>query len=273
MICPTSGFYPRPAGSIRPRCSWPRAPVFEMCFLVLSHKICPAETRSGTISYLESRVQPVHQPYLTMCQGYRLCSTYRTTYKVTYHQSFKKLSRPVYTCCPGWRRPNVHASSCSTAVCRPPCQNGGRCSAPNRCTCPLGWTGKFCQTDVDECAAGKSHGCSQMCVNAAGSYHCACQEGHRLRADGKSCQALEPPTPAPATRTSDEMKEEAKNLKNRVELLEQKLQLMLAPFHNLVDDVNTDPISLLSYSFQQLDRIDSLSEQISFLEERLETCK
>lgn len=52
---------------------------------------------------------------------------------------------------------------------------------------------------------------------------------------------------------------------------------MLAPFHNLVtsepEDVGADPISRLSHSLQQLDRIDSLSEQISFLEERLETCK
>lgn len=57
----------------------------------------------------------------------------------------------------------------------------------------------------------------------------------------------------------------------------QKLQLVLAPFHNLMpsapEDVGTDPISRLSHSLQQLDRIDSLSEQISFLEERLETCK
>lgn len=52
---------------------------------------------------------------------------------------------------------------------------------------------------------------------------------------------------------------------------------MLAPFHNLIpsapEDVGADPISRLSHSLQQLDRIDSLSEQISFLEERLETCK
>lgn len=39
------------------------------------------------------------------------------------------------------------------------------------------------------------------------------------------------------------------------------------------EDVGADPISRLSHSLQQLDRIDSLSEQISFLEERLETCK
>ncbi|KAH1179495.1 hypothetical protein KIL84_022078 [Mauremys mutica] len=37
------------------------------------------------------------------------------------------------------------------------------------------------------------------------------------------------------------------------------------------DDVSTDPISQLFYSLRQLDRIESLSEQISFLEERLET--
>lgn len=57
----------------------------------------------------------------------------------------------------------------------------------------------------------------------------------------------------------------------------QKLQLVLAPFHDLMpsapEDVGADPISRLSHSLQQLDRIDSLSEQISFLEERLETCK
>uniref|UniRef100_A0A8B9YV91 Uncharacterized protein n=1 Tax=Buteo japonicus TaxID=224669 RepID=A0A8B9YV91_9AVES len=74
-----------------------------------------------------------------------------------------------------------------------------------------------------------------------------------------------------------EMKEEMKDLKSRVEALEQKLQLVLAPFHNLMpsapEDVGADPISRLSHSLQQLDRIDSLSEQISFLEERLETCK
>nr|XP_009664107.1 PREDICTED: epidermal growth factor-like protein 7 [Struthio camelus australis] len=55
-----------------------------------------------------------------------------------------------------------------------------------------------------------------------------------------------------------------------------KLQLVLAPFHNLMpsapDDVGADPISRLSHSLQQLDRIDSLSEQISFLEERLGAC-
>ncbi|KAI6076055.1 Epidermal growth factor-like protein 7 [Aix galericulata] len=132
--------------------------------------------------------------------------------------------------------------------------------------------------DVDECA-GRSHGCSQLCVNTAGSFRCACRDGFSLAADHKACQPAGL-GPGPGTFSqagpSNEMKEEMKDLKSRVEALEEKLQLVLAPFHNLVtsepEDVGADPISRLSHSLQQLDRIDSLSEQISFLEERLETC-
>ncbi|XP_036863605.2 epidermal growth factor-like protein 7 isoform X11 [Manis javanica] len=56
----------------------------------------------------------------------------------------------------------------------------------------------------------------------------------------------------------------------------QKLQLVLAPLHSLasraLEHGLPDPGSLLAHSFQQLDRIDSLSEQISFLEEQLGSC-
>lgn len=64
-------------------------------------------------------------------------------------------------------------------------------------------------------------------------------------------------------------------LRNKIEVLEQKLHLLLTPFQSLTTaspDARADPIALLTHSLQQLDRIDSLSEQISFLEERLETC-
>ncbi|KAM6400031.1 epidermal growth factor-like protein 7 isoform 2-T2 [Rhynochetos jubatus] len=133
-------------------------------------------------------------------------------------------------------------------------------------------------SDVDECA-GQSHGCGQLCINTAGSYRCACQDGFHLAADDKACQPLGPaPEPESFSQAGSpsEIKEEMQELKSRVEALEQKLQLVLAPFHNLMpsapEDVGADPISRLSHSLQQLDRIDSLSEQISFLEERLETC-
>ncbi|XP_073170880.1 epidermal growth factor-like protein 7 isoform X4 [Lepidochelys kempii] len=192
-------------------------------FAQSGRRVCSVEMQKRAASYVESHVQPVYQPYLTTCQGHWLCSSYRTTYKVAYRLAYRRFSQPMYMCCPGWRRANAHAVGCSKAICRVPCQNGGSCSAPDRCTCPPGWRGKSCQTGA-----------------------------------------------------SSEMKEEMQTLRSRVEVLEQKLQLLLAPFHNLMpsaaDDVSTDPISQLFYALRQLDRIESLSEQISFLEERLETC-
>ncbi|NXE42109.1 EGFL7 protein, partial [Ptilorrhoa leucosticta] len=246
-------------------------------FARTGRRVCAAGPPSRLSARAESHVQPVYQPYLTTCPGHRLCSTYRTIYRVAYRQRARQLPEPTASCCPGWSRANGHALGCNRALCWEPCQNGGSCAFPGRCSCPPGWTGPACQTDVDECAS-QSHGCSQLCINTAGSFHCACRDGFSLAADDKGCQPL---GPAPGTDTSSqaapssEMKEEMKDLRSRVEALEQKLQLVLAPFHNLMppEDVGADPVSRLSHSLQQLDRIDSLSEQISFLEERLETCK
>lgn len=57
----------------------------------------------------------------------------------------------------------------------------------------------------------------------------------------------------------------------------QKLQLVLAPLHSLASQALEhglpDPGSLLAHSFRQLERIDSLSEQLSFLEEQLGSCE
>lgn len=47
------------------------------CSPLLSRRTCAAEPRSRTAAHTESHVQPVYLPYLTTCQGHRLCSTYR----------------------------------------------------------------------------------------------------------------------------------------------------------------------------------------------------
>uniref|UniRef100_A0A8C2SCD8 EGF like domain multiple 7 n=1 Tax=Capra hircus TaxID=9925 RepID=A0A8C2SCD8_CAPHI len=165
-----------------------------------------------------------------------------------------------------------------TAICQPPCQNGGSCVQPGRCHCPAGWQGDACQTDVDECSAGGG-GCPQRCVNTAGSYWCQCWEGHRPSVDGAVClpeRGAPRVTPDPATGADSEVKEEVQRLQSRVDVLEEKLQLVLAPLHSLasraLEHGLPDPGSLLAHSLQQLDRIDSLSEQISFLEEQLGSC-
>ncbi|KAM9306546.1 epidermal growth factor-like protein 7 isoform 1-T3 [Pholidichthys leucotaenia] len=259
-------------------------------------RACSRGLHHSVVTATESYVQPVHKPYMTVCEGHRLCSTYRTTYLVAYRQVSRAVSASHFypECCPGWRR--FHSHNCNQAVCGRLCLNGGTCMRPNQCACPLGWTGRQCQTDVDECAERRP--CSQQCVNTAGSYRCGCRDGFSLAGDGRSCQHLHPPLstslplpPPPETGQAavgghtdaggglgsvENMTEEVQSLRNRVEILEKKLQLVLAPFSSFfpppLDEGFYEKTSLLSHSFQQLDRIDSLSEQVGFLEERLGTC-
>ncbi|KAM5298563.1 epidermal growth factor-like protein 7 [Ctenodactylus gundi] len=227
----------------------------------------------------ESFVQRVYQPFLTTCDGHRACSTYRTIYRTAYRRSPRLApTRSRYACCPGWKRTTGLPGACGAAVCQPPCENGGRCVQPGRCHCPAGWQGNTCQTDVDECHS-RGAPCPQHCVNTAGSYWCQCWEGHSPSADGTHCLPTGGPpsvTPSPITAVDSEAREEVQRLQTRVSVLEQKLQLVLAPLHSLAAHAAEpglqDPGSLLAHSFRQLDRIDSLSEQVSFLEEQLGSC-
>ncbi|KAM9451330.1 epidermal growth factor-like protein 7 isoform 1-T1 [Clarias gariepinus] len=270
-------------------------------------RVCSGKANK-VVSSTESFLQPVHKPYLTTCPNQRICSTYKTVYKVSYRQvSRLEHSSHIYSeCCPGWRR--VHSLNCNHALCVQPCLNGGSCTRPDHCACPIGWTGSYCQIDVDECKGG--HGCSHQCVNSAGSYQCVCADGFRLAEDRRSCLSLcALPLPPHTTVASQpevdnhlstnnsrggeeglvaNVTEEVQRLRNRVQLLEQKLEMVLAPFSTLFppeeDMTNTngflldrtdflsDQTNFLSHSLRQLDRIDSLSEQVSFLEERLGSC-
>ncbi|XP_044309008.1 epidermal growth factor-like protein 7 isoform X3 [Varanus komodoensis] len=184
---------------------------------------CSVEVKGHTVSSLVSHAQPVYQPYLTICEGHRLCSTYRTTYRVAQRQVYQKVSQ--LACCPGWKWTKSPSQfGCNEAICRPVCRNGGTCLLPHKCLCPPGWTGRCCQTDVDECARGR-HGCSQLCFNVAGSYRCTCRQGHTLLEDGKTCRALEAPpkstaTSAPARSSDPPVRDEVADLRTRMAALE-----------------------------------------------------
>ncbi|KAM8873566.1 epidermal growth factor-like protein 7 [Synchiropus picturatus] len=242
-------------------------------------RVCGQDlSHTNVVMATESYVRPVHKPYITTCNGHRLCSTYKTMYLVAYRQVSKAVPSPQFypECCPGWKR--FHSANCNQAVCDQVCANGGTCLRPNQCSCSPGWTGRRCQTDMDECLERRP--CVHECVNTPGSFRCTCRDGYRLDTDGRSC--LPPPPVGGHTNaggsfnSAENMTEEVQSLRNRVELLEKKLQLVLTPFSSIfplsLDEGVSEKTTLLSHSFQQLDRIDSLSEQIGFLEERLGTC-
>uniref|UniRef100_A0A673Y3Q1 Neural EGFL like 2 n=1 Tax=Salmo trutta TaxID=8032 RepID=A0A673Y3Q1_SALTR len=78
------------------------------------------------------------------------------------------------------------------AMCDGLCQNGGTCISPNNCICQLGFTGKRCETDIDECFHGFVE-CDDkaICVNLPGWYHCECRDGYHdnglFSTNGESC--------------------------------------------------------------------------------------
>uniref|UniRef100_A0A667WH59 Neural EGFL like 1 n=1 Tax=Myripristis murdjan TaxID=586833 RepID=A0A667WH59_9TELE len=92
------------------------------------------------------------------------------------------------TCKPGY----VGNGTICRAFCEEGCRSGGTCVSPNTCVCPSGFTGRRCETDIDECAEGliECHNHSR-CVNLPGWYHCECRSGFHDNGsyllDGSSC--------------------------------------------------------------------------------------
>ncbi|CAH3135319.1 unnamed protein product, partial [Pocillopora meandrina] len=62
------------------------------------------------------------------------------------------------------------------------CQNDAKCvnrETNYSCACnSSGWTGKYCEKDINECKEGL-HGChvNAICSNTRGSYNCTCKPG------------------------------------------------------------------------------------------------
>ncbi|XP_039304472.1 epidermal growth factor-like protein 7 isoform X2 [Solenopsis invicta] len=121
--------------------------------------------------------------------GRRVCTRQAPT--ISHHHQGRQI-RLVYTemtssffCCPGWSQVTHLSFGCNKPTCSASCLNGGICISPGKCTCPKGYTGNQCQTDVDECVTEKP--CGQLCTNLPGRYQCHCRVGFQLQQDGHSC--------------------------------------------------------------------------------------
>ncbi|KAM9234469.1 epidermal growth factor-like protein 8 isoform 1-T1 [Dugong dugon] len=246
-----------------------------------SHGVCSKQTLVVPLRYNESYSQPTYKPYLTLCTGRRVCSTYRTTYHVAWREVRREVQQTHTVCCQGWKKRHPGALTCQ-AICTKPCQNGGICVQPDQCECAPGWGGKHCHVDVDECRTGVTL-CSHSCLNTAGSFTCGCPHDLVLGPDGRTCTegSWEPPTSASilsmAVREAEHdehtLRREIRELRGRLEQLEQwagqagawvRAVLPMPP-----EELQPKQVAEL---WGRGDRIDSLSDQVLLLEEKLGAC-
>ncbi|XP_077017516.1 epidermal growth factor-like protein 8 isoform X1 [Tamandua tetradactyla] len=243
-----------------------------------SQGVCSKQTLVVPLRYNESYSQPVYKPYLTLCAGRRICSTYRTTYRMAWREVRREVQQTHAVCCQGWKKRHPGALTCE-AVCTKPCLNGGICIRPDQCQCAPGWGGKYCHVEVDECRVGVTL-CSHHCLNTVGSFTCSCPHGLVLDLDGRTCTegSHEHPTSASilnvAVREAEHeertLRREIRELRGRLEQLEQwvgqagawvRAVLPMPP-----EELQPDQVAEL---WGRGDRIESLSDQVLLLEEKL----
>ncbi|XP_053955341.1 uncharacterized protein LOC128861319 [Anastrepha ludens] len=138
----------------------------------------------------------------------QMCTRVQLVHEQTFRDVIrhKAAQQVTYDCCNGWEREGPHSDACLKPVCTKPCQNSGTCSAPDVCSCPVGFTGQFCEHDINECKEEKP--CDQTCINTVGSYFCKCREGFILQPDQQSCKK---------NALQDDDAFEARDLENEIE--------------------------------------------------------
>lgn len=247
-----------------------------------SRGVCARHTLRVPLVYNETFARPLHQPYLTLCHGGRICSTYRTTYRVAMRQVTRDVLQTSAICCQGWKKRHVGANTCEEAMCHKPCQNGGVCASPNRCHCRPGWGGRYCHVDVDECRSPTPL-CPQRCLNTPGSYQCQCDPGAVLGPNGTRCHPLPTahtaPLPTPPVRgppAPERLSRQVQELQQQMEKLEERVERALGTLRRLLPpplaELGPAEVAELWSRLRYLDRLDSLSDQLLLLEERLGAC-
>ncbi|KAH8315833.1 hypothetical protein KR067_010852 [Drosophila pandora] len=186
-----------------------------------------------------TRVQVVHE------QAYRDVIDHKTAQQMT------------YDCCSGWSRENPRADACLKPVCSVRCQNGGNCTAPNTCSCPAGYMGRYCEQDINECHTEKP--CDQQCVNTPGSYVCRCRQGFVLQADQQSCRKT-------STHADDAF--EARDLENDIDDTDTEVVIRLQKIEKSLANERVHTNELQKSLQATYSVVDTLKSRLSTLEKQ-----
>lgn len=156
------------------------------------HICVQQRTITMPVKTTEVYTRPTWKHISTPCQppthAGQMCTRVQLIHEQAYRDviKHKPAQQMTYDCCSGWGRETPHSDACMKPICTTRCHNGGNCTAPQTCSCPSGYTGRYCEQDVNECDSEKP--CDQQCVNTQGSYFCRCRHGFVLQADQQSCR-------------------------------------------------------------------------------------
>ncbi|TKS84658.1 Epidermal growth factor-like protein 7 [Collichthys lucidus] len=277
-------------------------------------RVCGRDLRHSVVTATESYIQPVHKPYITLCQGHRLCSTYNRVWTTLCERRYLLETQPVCLSArlDGTPMPNRTLKYLNANARLPNRQKQNTVKqissarhtrmTPHESPASIADSAERVEKNIQRKkwgGVGVGVGTSSQSMTDLSARRRRLRVYLWERALGlnalkvlrrqkkKLAKAAERDVFARGLRfiicscgrfgLVENVTEEVQRLRNRVELLEKKLQLVLAPFSSFfplsLDEGVSEKTTLLSHSFQQLDRIDSLSEQIGFLEERLGTLK
>ncbi|GFG38843.1 hypothetical protein Cfor_09068 [Coptotermes formosanus] len=248
------------------------------------------------VKTFQSYCKPTFRPYTQPCLDNKSCNGVRLVYETAYRTVYEtKINRYTsYICCPGWTQITKTDHGCNRAVCTRLCLNGGSCVKPDICVCLPGYTGKLCETDIDECAEKP---CDHTCTNTIGSFHCRCHDGFDIQNDGRSCRSHEGKDATEArdlldydilarriqklekvmvTHSSDPATEQAiSDLNSKVKLIVEniaQLRHQLNDIERHQNEYHQQMESLKPYRME-IQRINTLYDQVAGIKQTLNECK